>query len=697
MDFLGLRTLSVIERAKELVGDTLDEETQKKTVLGRFGAGPRPDTPREFGVTSPDDDFDPLDLERLRFEDQNVMDLFRRGETAGVFQFESGGMRSLLIGMQPDRLEDLIAANALFRPGPMELIPDYNDRKNGRADVPKVHPLVDKFTDETYGVMIYQEQIMQILNELGDIPLRDAYSIIKAISKKKEKVINAARADFVRGAGKKDLPEENANELFDLILKFAGYGFNKSHSTGYAIVAYQTAFLKTYFPVHYMAALLTYESVSTEKVTEYIEACRKVRFPDGHAGIDVLPPDINLSDKDFTVVYDPGEPHTPNHGHIRFGMGAVKGVGGKAIEAIIEQRAKDGPFTSLFNFCERVPNTLVNKGVIEALIRCGAFDSVHSPEARAGMLAAVEAAMSRGAQEASLRSSDDFLFGAVASEAQAAEEEAEDEPSLPDVKPFEPREMLRQEKAVLGFYVSSHPLDEWKADVARFSNASITDAHTLRADTACTVGGMLSSVRVTAVKNGRSAGQKMAMITLEDHAGTMDGVIFSKSFAEHQHLLEPDKIVLLEGKIDRRREEPNLIIEKVIPIEEAPVRKTETVRVLLKDKDDSGPPREFNGELSALRNVMRQSPGSAKVLFEVHAAGNVVYLQSDRYRVRPTASLPQQIDAILQAKGACQLVGPPNLVKTDRSAVLEDGEATVVNRLRKEVSEEEFCDSIDRY
>lgn len=697
MDFLGLRTLSIIERAKDLVIETLDVEAQKKTILGKFGAGAKPDTVREFGAKSVDDEFDPMDLERLKFEDQNVMDLFRRGETAGVFQFESGGMRSLLIGMQPDRLEDLIAANALFRPGPMELIPDYNDRKNGRTEVPKVHPVVDKFTAETYGVLVYQEQIMQILNDLGDIPLRDAYSIIKAISKKKVSVIDAARAEFIIGAGKKDMPKEGADALFELILKFAGYGFNKSHSTGYAIVAYQTAFLKTYFPVHYMAALLTYESVSMEKVTEYIEACRKVKFPDGHAGIEVKPPDVNLSVKDFTVVYGATEPRTPNHGHIRFGMGGVKGVGAKAIEAIVEARKKDGMFTSLFNFCERVPNGLVNKGVVEALVKCGAFDSVHTPEERAGMLAAVETAMSRGAQEANLRSSDDFLFGAVASEAQGSEDSVEDEPSLPVARPFEPHEMLKQEKAMLGFYVSSHPLDEWKEDVARFSNASLTDAHTLRADTTCTVGGMLSSVRITVVKNGRSAGQKMAMITIEDHGGTLDGVIFSKSYAEYQHLLVADSIVLLEGKIDRRREEPNLIIEKVIPIEEAAVRKTETVRVVIKDTDGEGQRREYNGALSALRNMMRQSPGSARVVFEVHAAGNVVYLQTDRYRVKPTASLPGQIDAILQAKGACQLVGPQNLVKVDKSAVLEEGESTVSNRLKREAQEEEFCDSIDRY
>ncbi|MFW6039258.1 MAG: DNA polymerase III subunit alpha, partial [bacterium] len=245
MDFLGLRTLSVIERAKTLVRQTLDEDTIHDTVL---------ESPRtadaDRGALKPTDDaerseassvgFDPLDLERLEYNDPNVLDLFARGETAGVFQFESGGMRNLLMAMKPDRLEDLIAANALYRPGPMELIPSYNNRKHGREEVPSVHPIVDKFTSETYGIMIYQEQVMQVVHELGGIPLRAAYSLIKAISKKKQKEIDKERPKFVEGAQEKGLTKQQAEELFELILKFAGYGFNKSHSTGYAIVAYQT-------------------------------------------------------------------------------------------------------------------------------------------------------------------------------------------------------------------------------------------------------------------------------------------------------------------------------------------------------------------------------------------------------------------------------------------------------------------------
>ncbi|MBI1369479.1 MAG: DNA polymerase III subunit alpha [Planctomycetes bacterium] len=709
MDFLGLRTLSIIERARTLINATLDKSTQTRIIAGDFGVGPCPETPREFGMRSGEfgvedsstphaalptpHSVDPLDLDRLTFVDQNVLDLFRRGETAGVFQFESGGMRSLLMGMKPDRLEDLIAANALFRPGPMDLIPDYNDRKNGRASVPPAHEVVLKYTAETYGIMIYQEQVMQIIHDLGDIPLREAYTIIKAISKKKEKTINAARDQFVEGAGRKGLAKPQAQELFDLILKFAGYGFNKSHSTGYAIVAYQTAYLKTYFPVHYMAALLTYESVSTEKVTEYMEECRKVRFPDGRVGIEVRPPDINLSYLDFAVIYGESEPRDCNHGHIRFGLGAVKGVGAKAVEAIIAARKKDGPFKSLFNFCERVPQMSVNKSTIEALIKCGAFDALHGVDKRAAMIAAVETAMSRGAQEATLRSSDDFLFGAVETQKKA---EPIAEPALPSVAAWDNAETLSQEKAVLGFYVSSHPLDRHKKALDRFANVSLKDARRLRADTEVIVGGMFTRVRQTFVKNGRSAGQKMAMITIEDLTGSMEGVIFSDGYAAHGHLIEPEKVVFLRGKIDRRREEPNIIIESVVPMDEAPQVLTKAVKITLRDRDADGQPRIYNGELSTLKTMLRQMAGSVPVYFEVYCGEQVAVLEAPQ-RVRTDATLPQRIAAVLQDDQCCQLVGPMKLIADSPAVVIASDEEAVVNRLRRSSNDEEFCDSIDRY
>jgi DNA polymerase III alpha subunit len=368
---------------------------------------------------------DPLDLDRIDFTDENVLDLYRRGETAGTFQFESDGMRNLLLKMHPDRLEDLVAGNALFRPGPMALIDDYCDRKNGRQRVPQVHEIVDRFTADTYGIMVYQEQVMQIVHELGGIPLRDAYSLIKAISKKNAHTIDAARGKFLAGAQEKGLPKRKAEELFELILRFAGYGFNKSHSVGYSILAFQTAFLKTYFPVQYMAAVLTYEADHTDKLAFYLGECKRVLLPDGSRGADVLPPDINQSRVRFQVVFG-GLGRTAaraaqsarsgrsarRHGHIRFGLEAVKGVGRAAVEAILEARDADGPFESLWDFCERVPLQLVNRSTIEALIKAGAFDSLHGEEKRAALMEALESAMRSGAQAAADRESgQESLFG----------------------------------------------------------------------------------------------------------------------------------------------------------------------------------------------------------------------------------------------------------------------------------------------
>ncbi len=291
MDFLGLRTLTTLTRS-------IDLELATRTQRGEDNAKwkfPKPPVPH--------DDKERVDIEKIDLADNNVLSLFCRGETKGIFQFESGGMQDLLMKMQPDRVEDLIAANALYRPGPMELIPLYCNRKHGREKVPEVHPIMDAILAETYGIMTYQEQVMQIFNQLGGIELSSAYKLIKAISKKTTDVIAKFQPEFIKGTMAKGVSKDKAEEIFDLILKFGGYGFNKSHSTRYAIVAYQTAYMKVYHPVEYMSALLTFEMGSTDKVVEYIEDCRRMVLPDGTTGIKVLPPDVNISDKDFTPVY----------------------------------------------------------------------------------------------------------------------------------------------------------------------------------------------------------------------------------------------------------------------------------------------------------------------------------------------------------------------------------------------------------
>ena len=703
MDFLGLRTLSIIERAKSLVSQDFSNNQIKAAVK------PAPGSRQKEGANPSDPAYDPLDLERLKYDDPRVLALFERGETAGVFQFESGGMRNLLMAMKPDRLEDLIAANALYRPGPMELIPNYNNRKHGKEQVPRIHEIVDRLTADTYGIMVYQEQVMQVINQLGGIPLRMAYTIIKAISKKKEKTINEARADFVKGAKQiNNVAEKISSELFDLILKFAGYGFNKSHSTGYAIVAYQTAYLKTHFPLHYMAAVLTYEAGSTDKVIEYIDECKKLNKPDGSRGVEVRPPDINLSDVGFAVVYMPGESKTPSSGHIRFGIHAVKGVGEKAIQSIVEERKKNGPFVGLFDFCERVDLRTINRSTIEALIKCGAFDSLHGIAQRAAMVEALDAAVKAGQRAASDRASGQLnMFGlpvegslAPGSTPGLASEKAQ--VPLPTVASWTTAELLGYEKEVMGFYVSSHPLDEHLDTLERFGTVTVADIAHLPAEQKIVIGGMLTRVKPTVVKNGRSAGQKMAMITLEDKRGKIDGVIFSDSYAMNYMHMQLDEVVFLIGKVDRRREEPSIVVDKVVPVNQASKTLADAIKIVIKEPAGVSRNGESRDQMNKLKELLRQAGlrngGVAGVVFELHQAGTVVDLRLPNMRLSADENLLASIRTVLSTiqdrETRCELVGAPKVNK--RKAIEQHGEVRSAGDLQFAMHDDGGV-SIDRY
>ena len=641
MDFLGLKTLSVLERARQLTLDTLSTEVITDAVGAREG-------------------IDPLDLDRINFQDEKVLETYCRGETVGTFQFESDGMRNLLLKMKPDRLEDLVAANALFRPGPMALIDDYCDRKHGRKEVPKVHEIVDRFTAETHGIMVYQEQVMLIAHELGGIPLREAYSMIKAISKKKHDVINSAREKFLEGAEEKGLARKKGVELFDLILKFAGYGFNKSHSVGYSILAFQTAFLKTYFPIQYMAAVLTYESDSTEKLGMYLDECKHVHRPNGERGIDVRPPDINLSGVRFHVVFAEGEEATPSTGHIRFGLNAVRGVGGKAVDAILQQRREAGPFKSLFDFCERVPMKLVNRSTIDALIKSGSFDSIHGTDARSALAEILEAAIRSGQQAASDRESGQAnLFGGTP-------EEPEDDPILPNVPPWNRAEMLRAEKEALGFFASGHPLDDHKVLLEKLSNVRITDLGKIDDETEVIVGAMITGIRTTRTKKGRNPGQKMGMLTLEDGTSKLEAVVFAEPFVEMESMLQTDSILFFRGRVDKRREEPSLVVSGAIPLSEAPTKLTQQVRIVL---DESTPENALSEQqLEDLRALLHQEKrkingSAADVVFEIHLEDRIVRTApEDGFRVPVHAQLPERVGKVLGDRGRCYFAGPTPLL-----------------------------------
>ncbi|MEJ5259943.1 MAG: DNA polymerase III subunit alpha [Anaerohalosphaeraceae bacterium] len=521
MDFLGLKTLSIIQRTVDLI-----QEIHGKTI----------------------------DIEAIDIMDQRVYrEIFSAGRTKGIFQFESSGMQEMLRKLRPDRLEDLIAANALYRPGPLALIPEFIERKHGaRWSAP--HPIMEEILAETFGIIVYQEQVMRICNRLGGIPLREAYTLIKAISKKKEDVIQAEQKRFIDGCIRNGLQPAQAEEIFALIRRFADYGFNKSHATRYSFVAYQTAWLKTYYPVEFMASLLTYEMGNTDKVVEYIGECRDM-------GIEVLPPDINESFVDFTVIYD----EQKKNGLIRFGLAAVKGVGSKAVEQIIAARERVGGFRSLFHFCESVDLHTVNKQVLEALIKAGAFDSLGG--SRAQMAAALEKAMQCGAAFQADRQKGQmnfFLNGPLAAE------EAKTEPMiLPDVPAWSEQQMLSYEKEVLGFYVTSNPLSKHAQIIELYSTSNTAKLRLLRQEQEVIVGGMITKIRYTVTKNGKNAGAKMAVAELEDLQGKCEVVLFPKTLEKCGHLLQPDRIVFVRGTAQTLREIPNIRCEELIDIEEA--------------------------------------------------------------------------------------------------------------------------------
>lgn len=503
---------------------------------------------------------------------------------------------------------------------------------------------------------------MQIVHGLGDIPLRSAYSLIKAISKKKQKEIDAVRPKFVEGAKSKGLATKQADELFDLILKFAGYGFNKSHSTGYAIIAYHTAYLKTYFPNQYMAALLTFESAA-RKVDDWVtllEDCRRVWFADHsdaspHVGVEVLPPDINLSESDFSVVHLEGEPVDALHGHVRFGLSAIKGIGRGAMQTIVAERDANGLFKSIYDFCERVSSRTINKAAIESLVKCGAFDSVHGAANRAAMVAAVDDAIAAGQAAADdLRSGQMNFFAAMAETAPAA---AKAERRLPGAPSWDQRTTLANEKESLGFHVSGHPLDQHETILCGFCTAGTSDIGRLNHDTTVIIGGQLTRVRITMVRNGKSAGEKMAMITLQDKAGPVDGVVFSSVFAKHGMLLQDDAVVLVVGRVDRQRGEPQVIVDQVMKIQDAPQHLAGRVEIDLVDDPEREP---LAGTMQMVAGLLHQAGGAriaeggraADVFVNLLTQGRRFTLRLNRTRVIAEPYLLQRLR---------DLAGPQNV------------------------------------
>jgi DNA polymerase III subunit alpha len=561
-----------------------------------------------------------------------VFDLFSAGRTKGVFQFESGGMQNLLMRMKPDRIEDLIAANALYRPGPMILIPDYIDRKHG-AKWSLPHPIMNEVLDETYGIMTYQEQVMRICNRLGDIPLREAYTLIKAISKKKAETIAKEKERFIAGCVAKKLTEKEASQIFELIERFAGYGFNKSHSTRYAVIAYQTAYMKTHWPVEFMTALLTYEMDNTEKIVDYISEC-------GQMGIEVMPPDINESGVDFTPLYAKDNADKNKPGVIRFGLAAVKGVGEKGVEQIISARKKTGGFKSLFHFCENVDLRAANKQVLEALIKAGSFDKLGGN--RAQMMAALESAMQSGSVLQADRQSGQMNFFGQAKE---KNDYSADAKSLPSVAPWPEPKMLAYEKEVLGFYVTSNPLSHHAESINIFSNCNSAELSELNGEKQVIIGGMITKIRVNLTKTGRNAGSKMAVFILEDLQGQVEVVLFPEIYNKYNSIVTPDSIIFVKGKADNRRETVNIIAEELIPLDQVREKLAATVRIRLAAEDVT------NEKVTQIKSICQHYKGKSTVLVAIDTPNGRVHATADKQlSVTPNLEFCREMKQLLGEK-----------------------------------------------
>ncbi|MDY0002367.1 MAG: DNA polymerase III subunit alpha [Polyangia bacterium] len=547
-DFLGLKTLTII-----------DESVKRINALRRAAGEP------------------PIELDKIPLDDEGVYEMISRGDTAGVFQLESDGFTKLLRKLKPDRFEDIVAAVALYRPGPLQggMVDQFIDCKHGRQKVVYPHAVLEPILKETYGVMVYQEQVMQAAQIMGGFTLGAADLLRRAMGKKKVKELEAQREKFVSGAESRGIPREIAEDVFELMFKFAEYGFNKSHSAAYGLITYQTAYLKHHYSVEFMAGLLSCEKENSDNIVKYMAVAREM-------GIAVLPPDVNESDLDFSVVRD-------GRGRkvIRFGLGAVKKVGEGAVEATLAERLQGGAYRSIFDFCERVDLRRVNKGVVEALVKASAFDSTvagHPDIHRNRLLAALPAAVERGQRVQKERRSGQTnlldLFGGV-NQQQPGHEGYEGE-CYPVVEAWTPRQLLEHEKESLGFYISGHPLDRYHEDLKKFTTHTTRDLANTRERGEITLGGVVLEYRERPLRSGEG---HLALFRLEDLHGKVEVMVGSKLLSEVRELLQAGEPVLVSGWLRFEGEDegrtPGLRMKSVMSLAERRVAQTREVHLKL--------------------------------------------------------------------------------------------------------------------
>jgi DNA polymerase III subunit alpha len=586
MDFLGLTTLTIIADALKLIE-------------------------RHRGVT--------LRVEDLPLDDpKTYQEIFSKALTSGVFQFESPGMRDILRRYQPDRLEDLIALNALYRPGPMDMIDDFIERKHGRMEVVYDLPELKELLEDTFGVIVYQEQVMQISNRIAGYSLGEADLLRRAMGKKKAEEMDKQRARFLAGAKAKGLPQRKVEKVFDQMAKFAGYGFNKSHSAAYSYLAFIVGYLKAHYPLEFMSAVLTSETGNTDKVVKYIYECREM-------GIKVLAPDVNTSEFTFTPVT------TGDAQGIRFGLGAIKNVGQSAVESIEKARAEGGLFGSLYDFCERVDLGAVNRRMIESLIKAGAMDTVNGT--RAQLFAAIDNAMESGARTWRDRASGQSgLFAALMEETAAV-----DHP-LPKVPDWGGQEKLTGEKAMLGFYITGHPLDQYMDKVRELATHNTSSLEGLAKSTEVAVCGILTGV----VQKRNKKGELWAALQVEDLSGSVEAMVFSTQYERLLASLQEDKAVLVRALVlPEENAPPKLSVQDIVPLEVARVNLPSVISIRV--------PLNGTGEgkrADALHELFARKPGQTEVRLRLEKSRDFSVILDVGAKVRPDKEFRAEVARI---------------------------------------------------
>ena len=596
MDFLGLTTLTILDDTAKLIEQTHGQK---------------------------------MSLEAIPLEDQETYEkVFHKGLTSGVFQFESHGMRDVLRRYQPNSIEDLTALNALYRPGPIQggMIDDFIERKHGRRKIEYELPELKEILAETLGVIVYQEQVMQIANRLAGYSLGEADLLRRAMGKKKPEEMAQQRERFVQGAVQRGYPPKKIEKIFDLMAQFAGYGFNKSHSAAYALLAYHTAYLKTHYPVEFMAALLTSVTGSTDDVVKYINECREM-------GIAVEPPAINVSDANFT----------PHGAAIRFGLAAVKNVGLNAIESIAAGRKKLGRYKSIFEFCESVDLRLLNKRVLESLIKSGAMDCLGR---RAQLMAVLDKAIERaqGVQR-DAESGQHGLFGVF-----QQEEVREDNNKLADIPDWDEHLRLASEKEILGFFITGHPLEKYRDKIEDFRALSTEEITALKNSTGkdeICAAGIIANVRVLKSKKG----EFYAQATFEDMSGSVDMLVFPEAYRRLQDKVKLEVPVLVRGGV--RIEEgsnPKLTVSDIIALEEAKPKLPRSIRVRVPVESAT------DNTVDALHTLFTERKGEAKVLFDVERQGDfMVVMEAEGYNVQPDHNFIARVEELC-GRGAVRII-----------------------------------------